>query len=248
MKGANLIYCPLKEEDRGIPGWDKETIKYTIEKEKVVKNIIRSVAKSRMGKSIQQADVDDIYSNVLYYFYCCDDYNIDKALNRSSSESIVSIDGYINKCIKFCVLRYVTDMMYENNTVKGDIVVDRDGNETSLFDHIESDEKVECTTDLNTLCRTYESDRYTYGADMYLIWFIKLVSMKYNKTEEQVNCVLDAIGITKKNLRCCDIDNSEGPIFEMAKAITICGIEDAIEVFRKFTYSAHNIEAAIINS
>lgn len=242
MSCDNLIYSPLKEEGTA-PSWDKETIKYAIENESSIRRVIRAVAKS--SRNIQPADIDDIYMDVLNYFYKCDDYNIDKAYERSSSDNIVSLEGYVNKCVKFCVLRYSTNIGVENHTVVHDTVIN-EGEELSIFDTISSNEHIDVQVDLESLCRMYTGYRYVYGVDIFQMWYIKLLSMRYNKEESKVEQMLSVLGASKNSMKLCEAaDEDDGPLMNIARAITVCGLDEAIRVIRKYTYAPDRIEMAL---
>ena len=105
MSLSNLVYSPLKEEEKQLAGWSKATIDYVLNNKTKVQTSIRGIAKS-LNKVLQKTDVDDAYMEILHYLYQSDDYNISKAYERSNNVgSIVSLDGYVHSCIKYCVIR-----------------------------------------------------------------------------------------------------------------------------------------------
>lgn len=106
-----LVYCPPMEEGvDDVTGWNKETIDYVTKHRTKVCNQIRGIAKNIRKHNLQPSDVEDIYEEVMLYLYKCDDYNIGKAIERSSTNNIVTLEGYLNVCIKYCVVRHCTNM------------------------------------------------------------------------------------------------------------------------------------------
>lgn len=246
MKSTSLIYSPLKEEEKEVPSWDKRTLEYAVEREKDIKQRISNIAKSINGKKLSYYEVEDIYSDALYYFYSCSDYSIEKARSKDG-KSIVSLSGYVNTCIRYCVLRYIINKAKTEYNSINETIINEDGKEVSLLDTVQGSDEAEITISLEEVCKEYESDRYIMGDDIYQIWYVKLLGMKYDKSDDIVQAVLEALGVSKKEFKKYDIESEDGMMKAIAKAITACGIEHAIEVLGKYTYGADKIEKAIMS-
>lgn len=245
---SNLIYSPLKEEEKSLVGWSKATIDYVTHNKSKVESSIRGIAK-KLNKMIQRSDVDDIYMEILNYLYTCDDYNVSKAYERSKNAgAIVSLEGYVHSCIKFCVIRYVTKSYeVEKNHVR-ETIKDNDGKELSLFDTI-PDKKNESYTDigyqLDAICKAFESQRYEFGPDLFQIWFIRLQTMINNKNDKYKE-ILEILGVSKKDMLNIERKlDTEGPMISIAKAVSLIGIEEAIKIISGYTYSASKIQKVI---
>ena len=246
-----LVYSPLMEDDsENTEGWEKATIDYVQKHKSKVCNQIRGIAKTLRKSTLQTFDVEEIYSEIVMYLYKCDDYNLSKAVERSRSDSIVSLDGYVNTCIKFCVSRYCTQMYKsEKDIVSDHITSDEDGKELSILDTI-ADTKAgenieEMMYDLESLCKCSESMRYKYGPDIYMIWFIRLLTL--NKPGEGLyKDILSILGITKKELSNIERYTADDELMlTFAKSIHICGVDSAIDIIRPYVYSAQKIEDTI---
>lgn len=248
MSLSEIVYSPLKEESKQLTGWSKSTIEYVLSHKTKVQSSIRGIAKS-LNKMMQKTDIEDVYMEILDYLYSSDDYNISKAYERSSSAgSIVSLEGYVHSCIKFCVIRYVTNSFNTEKNVIRDTIKDDDGKELSLFDTIPdtSDTKYnDFGYQLDTICKAYESQRYEFGPDIFQVWFIRLQTMVNNKNDRYKE-ILSILGISKKDISIIEQKaDTDGAMLSIAKAVTLIGVEEAIEVLRKYTYSANKIQEVV---
>lgn len=248
MSLSNLVYSPLKEEDKQLAGWSKSTIEYVLGHKTKVQNSIRGIAKS-LNKMMQKTDVEDVYMEILDYLYASDDYNISKAYERSSNAgSIVSLEGYVHSCIKFCVIRYVTNSFNNEKNLVRDTIKDEDGKELSLFDTIPdtSDTKYsDFCYNLDTICKAYESQRYAFGPDIFQIWFIRLQTMINNKNDRYKE-ILSILGISKKDISIIEQKaDTDGAMISIAKAVTLIGVDDAVDIIKKYTYSADKIQRVV---
>lgn len=244
---SQILYSPLKEEDRALTGWSKSTVDYIQSHKTKVCGTIRGIAKG-LNKNLQKADIENIYQEILVYMYTCDDYNISKACERSSNGDIVSLEGYVHSCVKFCVIRYVTKQFENDKKEVPDIVKDVDGKELSKFDAIADTRNQgfdNAFYEIRETCKSFESQRYLFGPDLFQIWFVRLLTLIYNK-EDKYTDILVVLGVSKTDI--CNIQkeaNYDGAMLSIAKAISIIGIENAIEVIRDYTYSADKIQRVV---
>lgn len=242
---SDLVYSPLKEEENLTEGWSKDTIDYAVNNKRKIYKAIRGVAKSK-GKILPNADVEDIYQTVLDYLYRCDDYKIEKAY---TDKAFVSLEGYVHTCTKYCVIRYVTDMYTDEKNKISENTYDDEGKELSIFDTI-ADKKADINCDdmgmtLRKVCKQFESYRYGFGPDIFMLWFIRLETILYHK-EDRYKDILTILGVTKKELS--DIERrtcTDGAMLSIAKAVSVIGVKESINVLKDFTYSYKNIEAVV---
>ena len=245
-----LVYCPPMEEgNEDVTGWDKETIAYVSEHRKKIYTQIRGIEKSIRKHNLQTTEVEDIYSDILMYLYNCDDYNISKAIERSSTNTMVSLEGYLNSCIRCCVIRHCTTSYKEEKEHVRDTYTDDDGKELSIFDSIpdtRSAEHMEVVMyDLPTLCESYQILRYKYGPDIYMIWYIRLLTLA-NHNKELYKEILNILGISRKELANIEKLAAEDELMTtLAKAISLAGVENAISVIKDYVYSAKKIEQTV---
>lgn len=203
------------------------------------------------NKVLQRTDVDDIYMEILHYLYTCDDYNITKAQERSSNAGvIVSLEGYVHSCIKYCVIRFCTEQYKKDSMTVREQTKDEEGKELSLFDTIPdtnagSDNYSKINYELDEICKAYENQRYAYGPDIFQIWFIRLQTMMHNKKDKYKD-ILAVLGVSKKDIAFVEKESSDdGAMMSIAKAITLIGIEESSKILKKYVYSAKRIEDVI---
>lgn len=249
MSLQSLVYNSLMEEEKNLAGWHKSTIDYVLHNKTKVNASIRGIAKS-LNKILQKTDVEDIYMEILNYLYTCDDYNISKAYERSNTiGNVVSLEGYVHSCIKFCVIRYVTTGFNIEKSLVRDQIKDDEGKELSIFDTIADTKGIEAYSelqyDLKEVCEAYESHRYLYGPDIFQLWYIRLQTMIYDK-QDRFKDILAVLGISKKEIAQIEkLNTTEGAMMSIAKAVTLTGIEKAVEILKQYTYSADRVETVI---
>ena len=63
---------------------------------------------------------------------------------------------------------------------------------------------------------------------------------------DRYNDILAVLGITKKDMSNIEKDTDyDGAMMSIAKAVTLLGIEQSVEVIRNYTYSADRIQKVI---
>lgn len=245
------MFSPLiDEETEELSGWYKMTVDYALKHEGKIKSEIRSAAR-RYRSTIQIVDIEDMYNDVIMYLYSHKDYDINDAINRSSTGIMVSLEGYVNSCVKFCIMRACSLMNKDDNCRVSEIVLGNDDEELSIFDTLYKDE--DCVTidnlvyDLETMCKSCEPIRYRFGADIYLVWYIRLLTIAY-KIGDKFNLIMDVLGINKKDIiKLNSCFNDDPVMMSMAKAITATGTLKAIGILEEYVYSAPLIKQAIKN-
>lgn len=242
---SGLIYSPLIEESQPVTGWSKATIEFVTKNKNKIVNSIRGIGKSLNNKFLQKADIDDIYMEILQYLYTCDDYNVTKAYERSNNVGVVvSLEGYVHSCVKYCVIRYLTEKYKKEKPFVSDYVKGRE--DLSIFDTIPDKSKndIESHTDLKEICKSIRSKRYIYGVDVYQIWFVRLKTMSLNKNDRYQD-ILDVLNVSTKDVSFIEKSDTEGIMMSIAKAVTVIGVDASLDIFRKYVYSAKNIEKVI---
>lgn len=246
-----LIAGPLFEESsEDVKGWQKETVNYVASNRSKILRQIRAIAKTKRKQSLQTADVEDIYSEILLYLYNCDDYNINKAIDRSSTGNIVSLEGYLNVCIKFCVIRHCNQMKNVETDTMSDTIISGEDKELSIFDTI-PDKSSDITLDhlvydFRTLCESCTPVRYRYGTDIYLVLYIRLLT-SFDVTGETYKTILSILGITKKDLSKIEKGSEDEIMFGFAKAISLSDASEAISILEEYVYSS-NLIKDMVNS
>lgn len=244
---TSFIYQPLKEDDESKQGWEKSTIDYIVKNPTEVKKAIKETARS-INRQLQKAEVEDIYAEVIEYGYNAGDYDIDKAYEKSRSDTIVSFTSYVTTMVRCCVRRYVSERR-KDESHKVRTVIEGEDKDVVLFDILpdeRSNEKYsDVMTDLDDICKSHLADRYVFGADMFLIWYVKLLGQLHNK-DDRTEMVLNVLGVPSKVIKDCRKKSSNSDVMlEIAKAITLYGIEAAINIIRKYVYAADRIEQMV---
>lgn len=250
---VTLAYAPIMEPEEDIPelNWNKSTITYVINNKTRVMNSIRSVVKAVYKSQLQLTDLEDIWSEVVQYLYRCSDYDIEKAMEcseRNGSQTILTLEGYVNSNIKYCVKRYVSNMYTREKDIIKESVNDEDGRDGRILDMVADKESEglydEICYDAESALKSLESKRYRYGADIYLVLYVRYLT--FNKQETYYRQVLDILGIARKELSELERKISyDEDILNTAKALSLEDRETAKNQIRRFVYSAKLIDRAI---
>lgn len=239
MKLEVLVYFPfLESEDEMKKGWDKRTIEYIVENRDKVLSKIANIAKKH-NINLSSVDIEDIYSNLSVYLYKTEDYNICKAIGES--EKIIPLEGYINKCIMHCIHRYISDKSKIEKGIIRDTIQNDDG-DLSLFDIIDTkDDSIDnISYNLEDLCNCYEYSRYLLGFDIYLLLYIRLLTINNDEVYENICRVLGLDGSIDMRSVC------NYGIMGIVKAITLLGIERSISILEKYVYCANTIKNMVV--
>lgn len=253
MELTTLAYAPIMEQEEEMPelNWEKSTIQYVLNNKSKVMSSIRSSVKNIYRSTLGTMDVEDIYTEVLYYLYKCDDYNKDKAIGFSTingKQTIISLEGYVGTCIKYCVKRYISSMYEREKEIVRDGSKDEEGKETKVLDIVpdktsESSYEDICY-DMDSSLKVLESKRYRYGADIFLVLFIRLITL--GKAHINYRQVLGILDINKKELT--ELEKKMGydeDVLNLIKAISMKEPEVAIEQIRPYIYSSNIIDRAV---
>lgn len=198
-------------------------------------------------------DVDDIYINTLQYFYKADDYNISTAYERSNDPgTCIDLEGYVNSILKYKVVDYMSKVIHHSKhnvpqTVMEINEEDKKNKEVNIFDIINPtvDDYDELFIDLDEICKQSESMRYEYNLDLFQIWYVRLLTIKYKKSSTY-NDILNIIGISENDMRLFEKQSRYSEtMVDMAKAISIVGIKKSLEILKHYVYYANKIEKII---
>lgn len=243
------LYVPLMEEtDNDVSGWQKDTVEFVTKNPRRVESLIRRTASGFKKTRLQQADVDDIYQDILLYLHSSSDYDINKAIYRSSTGTIVSLEGYLNVCIKYCVMRSLNLLAEHDNETVSESILDGDDKELSIFNTI-PDENANIdydylSYDLQSICKCCEPLRYRLGIDIYLVFYVRLLINEYG-AKSNYKDILNILDITRADLKRFDNLSDDSLVTVMAKMVSITPIEEALETLEGYVYSASLIKQAI---
>lgn len=246
MEMQALVYHPLMEgEEEKKEGWNKETVEYVIDHKRHTMEIIRITARSISKGSICECDMEPLYSDLLMYLYQNADYNISKAINKENPCQILSLEGYISICIKFCIKKFVTDNYKKDKDTIRVYPVDSEGKESNPFESLQDEaanrsyEEIMCS--LEDSCKQFEHCRYRYGADLYQLVYVRLLTINYN---ELYKVILELLGVSKKDIGVLERQSlREDIVASIAQAISVEGIEPSIDIVGKYVYSAQSIKS-----
>lgn len=239
-------YLMLEEEDK-VPGldWSKQTVQYAIKsKDKVVRSLktsIRQVYKS----SLQETDVEDIYSELIEYLSKTRDYDIEIAAACSrggGKSSIIPLEAYVNKCGQYVVKRYISTAYARTKDIVKEPTVDSEGKEVRVLDIVpdpSTDVQYDNVCyDMATAMKILEHKRYRFGSDIYLIMFIQLLAVKFKKSEK-IKQVLSILGISKKDLMEAEkLANRDEDFGYAINAMKRLELDNVIEEMGHYVYGA----------
>ena len=101
----------LFEDGTDTYGWNKVTIDYCQRNRnrliRKIKELYRKI--SRTGEFISTYDAEEIYSDMINYFFRNEDYDVDKAVSYSEKDElhIITIDEYVIHIAKYFIKRAV---------------------------------------------------------------------------------------------------------------------------------------------
>lgn len=221
-----LAYDIMLEETGCLESWDKSTIRYLYSNRDKVLKSIRGIIRVTLDEA------EDIYADLLLYMYNNSDYDINKAYN-SETGHIVSLEGYVNSCVKFSCSKFITAKYNRESMLVSEYGVEEKLN--SLYEKIPDDkvneefEKVEYTLEDSLNCIEHANRKYR--VDLFNIIYLKLLTLVMNKTENTYDKVLKLFGITSKQLS--DIKNNlnkDPEIIGAIKVIANCKASIAIKI------------------
>ena len=252
MKLEYLVYSPLMEDvEENVKGWDKDTVNYVVENDVKVRNIISKTIGKSKKTYINNSDIDDIYSEVLLYFYKVDDYNIGKArvTKDDGSDYTITLEDYILKSIEFCLKRFTADKYKRESLIVSNEIRTTEDDILDILDTI-ADSRTDIDfddvlVDLNKHCEQCESIRYKYGGDIYLILFVGLLALE-NKLDNVYFDIMNALGLSKKEIR--EISKracKDETLLEFAMGISKSGASEAIDILEQYVFAADKIKSEI---
>ncbi len=248
MDMTAIVYCPLLEEEEQIPSlaWEKDTLQYAINNKSRVVRVIRNAAKGMTN--LNSMDIEDIYSDVLEYLYKSDDYDVQKAIEYSNSGNMVTLEGYVNSSIKYCVKRYITSTYRREKEIVRDVIVDDEGKEKEILDMVADEESTRIFNDIGyevgLHIKSIEHKRYKFGVDIFLVLYVRLLTME--EGEDKYRKILEVLGVSKKDLN--ELEKkiiTDSDIRGAIKAISLSDIEEATSVLEKEVYGAKKIKEVI---
>lgn len=242
---------PHLSDGEDVKGWDKQTVRYCTNNERKVKAIIKScLNKIIPSLRVQSYFIEDIYSEVVQFFYNVSDYDLEKASNGANPDRIVSFEEYLSSSVKNCVKRAVTNEFKRTGNLVTDIYID-ENKEASVLD-ILPDEKDESrfdavVNDIDSMLESLECYRYRFGVDIYQFWYIMLLMGLEEKSskKKEYEVVFEALGVGSAGLKQM-ISSSEMPIMsDMAEVVMRTGEKEVIESLERYVYGAASIKRVV---
>lgn len=245
---SEIAYSPLKDEAPSIEGWDKATVTYAVSHKRWVEATIRTACKSHTfgRRTLDRAEVEDIYSEVLNYLYRTKDYDLNCAQSQTDEGTFISVRSYVGKLIQAVTKRMLKiDKDNEDNLVRD--IANEDGDELCIIDtcpDLKSAREMESSDlTLRELCESYEYLRYKNQADLFSVWYIRLKTQVAGKAGKFTD-ILEAVGISKKNMD--QLSKSQNSLMRaMALAVTNTELEEAIDILSEYTFATRILDNAI---
>lgn len=243
-----VLYSPLKEEAvNDHTGWQKDTVEYAYNNKHAVVSSIQHVASGIRKKPLQRQDIEDIYQDVMLYLYNAEDYNINKAIEHASGNGCISVEGYVNICVKYCVHKALSKL-HQSDLELSTSILGNDDNETSIFDTLADPgaNTEACIEDisLEDICKSCEPLRYRFGADLYMVTYIGLLC-KYKNTNKNYKDILSMLGVSSKDLSTMSQANDDAVIISMMHAVLLEPYSEALRILEEYVYSAGKIKNLI---
>ncbi len=248
MEMMEIVYSPLLEEEEQIPelDWEKQTVKYLIDNKNKVMRLLNHTAKKINHFTF--ADAEDTYVEALLYFREAPDYDISIAISRARDGKTLTLENYVNACIK-CVLNRQISKIFKRNNELTNVIFDNEGKEESIFSillDVNSTEPIEnIGTDIKIDLDSIEYKRYIFGVDLFQLLYIRLLSIDIAETKYR--SILEALGITKQVLKDLEVHLlADEDIMQVIKAISVNKNEKVIiSALEKKVYGAKTIKETI---
>lgn len=252
MTLERLMYTPLKEEVQVNEGsWDKQTVMFIQSNPNIVEGIIVNKAK-KYGKIAGIQDKEVIFQDSILHAYEKEEYNPLKGTTlQQYVASIIEISTvryyFPNKSIAEGNMRYLDEEidLGDNKVTGGDIVADGKS----------MDELEYAGIDLQGACENLREYSYKYTGikDIYTLIYIKLKIESLKIDEFNAECLLDATGLDKKELRKIgrNLNNEtiESDLLnDLMTAILKEGVDRAFEVLATYIEDVITINGVLEDS
>ena len=249
---ASLVKASLFEEQSQVDlEWEKQTVQFTLNNKQRICRYIKQKS-IKQGKILHSSEVEELYQLSLIYLKDNLDYDIEIAYERSKSDTPITLEGYICNCIKYVVMRYITDVYKEAKMRAPEVIqVDDEGKELSPFDLVSDPQAIadlnEILFNLKDSCLEYQCNRYKFGFDIYKVIYIMLMTNSETcQNKELFDTVLNVLGITPKDRsRVLQNISSETLLFDLLSGIRKAGKEKAIQVLREFVWGVNQVDQVI---
>lgn len=199
MFDAVLVYTDIKEEETEPISWEKQTVKYCIEHERELKEIIPRYSN---GLIKDAQDIADVFGNLEYYMAGIKDYNIEDAY-KEETDTCISVENYVKSKLKICCKRFNYDRHKKSPstvsldaTIRGQNSKDSEGNKTTIKDTVgshKSDELDQMFFGLEEALEDMRHLRVKHGIDLYpllYIWLKLPESISYTSLRSGNNIIL----------------------------------------------------------
>lgn len=228
---VNTLVKSLKilEEESG--SWDKLTINYAIKNKSKIEEHIHKV------RHCYDYEVDDIYEELIEYLHKGKDYDI--SYINSEDGTSMTLENYVNMCANYCIKRYFTRKYNENSKfVNIYSIGDMENNNCieNIMDLHTDEEYEKASLDIYSSLKSLEYKRYKYGCDIYLLMFIRYLTLGDNSLYDIVHNIL--IG----DICNCNSAIEKDTDFKTAiKLLANSTTDEAIKYLSSFVYGYKDI-------
>lgn len=172
----NTLSKKLYILEKQTSSWDKLTIDYAIKHKSKIEEHIRKV------KYCYGYEVDDIYEELIEYLHKGKDYEI--GYINTEDGTAMTLEGYVKMCVNNCIKRYFTNKYQEGNKIVnihtiGDM--ENSNNIENIMDKETDLDYEKIILDINSCLKALEYKRYKYGFDLYLLMFIRYITLGNNE-------------------------------------------------------------------
>ncbi len=245
VKCEHLYFDDMCEQPaQNTVNWENRSVLYAMENMREVKGMIK-----RWSKGACPEDIDDIFSDLVEYLARIDDFDEWRAY-LANSDKPIQVDGFVGMNARFCAKRFNTERYKENAHHMSSIVGRNDGEVTDLLD-VAIDYKASSDMDridysLRDSLKIIRSKRIVGGVDAIAIIYIRLKSAVRQIPEESYMSLLDALGITKEQLKELQaVLKRDTDFVALIRALTMVEPEIALEELQKHVYGRANIDDAL---
>lgn len=247
---SSALYSPFKEDTTiDLTGWDKQTLDYVNSNKRRILSAVYGIARAS-GRIVSKQDIDDIFQEIQITLYKSDDYNLQKATERSHTGIPLTLEAYVHNCVKNTVVRFLSERYKVEKCLVPEMKFESDsGKEISQFEFVEDENSTQqfedLKYDLKAFCDNYEHARYKYGHDIFQLLYIRLLTSR-NMDDPIFRNILTILGVSKKELASMERRAADDDIvINLLKAVSLAGRKKSISILGNYIYSANCIKMAI---
>lgn len=209
-------------------GWNKSSVDYAISHKGEIERYLKRF------RHIDRYDIDDIYMDLLEYLHRTEDYSL------LGDIQTLTLDSFVKACASHCAKRYISKKYTEASKVVS--LSSKVEDNSSIIDRVADKTAEVCYeligVDIDTALKALEYKRYQYGYDLYLLIYLRYLTLGKDSLYAMV-CNILLGDINNLGDFRCDPD-----ILTAIKLLSEMETEEVLEHLSNFIYGYEEITTA----